>query len=603
MIGNPSPMTSGRLRELFLEYFRVHKHAILPSASLIPENDPTVLFTTAGMHPLVPYLLGQPHPKGSRLANVQKCLRTDDIDEVGDASHLTFFEMLGSWSLGDYFKDEAIAMSFEFLTADRWLDIPIERLAVTCFAGDADAPKDTTSAAIWKKLGIPEGRITFCGKKDNWWGPPGRTGPCGPDTEMFVDTGRGPAVARPNDGTGRFVEIWNDVFMEYKKEEDGSLTQLTRKNVDTGMGLERTVAALNGLSTVYETDLFVPIIGVLKAGIAAPDERRLRVAADHLRAAIFLLADSRSIVPSNVEQGYIVRRLLRRAFRAVETREGAAAATADVTDVTIGLVLKSLTEVMARIYGTAYPEVSERAGYVAEALAVEHATYRVVRLRAERALKRRQELGKRHIEGREAFDLYQSFGFHPDLLRSLGAAYGVTVDLAGFEEEFAKHQGVSRAGIQDRFAGGLADHSARVVRMHTATHLLHAALRHVLGDHIQQKGSNITTERLRFDFSHPGKLTAEELHRVEGFVNAQVQRDLPVTRAEMTPEEAKRQGALGFFGERYGDRVNVYTIGDISKEICGGPHVSHTGAVGQFRIVKEEGLSAGIRRLRAVVDG
>lgn len=593
-------MTSGRLRELFLEYFRVRKHAILPPASLIPENDPTVLFTTAGMHPLVPYLLGQPHPQGKRLANVQKCLRTDDIEDVGDATHLTFFEMLGNWSLGDYFKEEAIDMSMEFLTSDQWLGIPIERLAVTCFAGDADAPRDTASAAIWEKHRIPKERITFCGKKDNWWGPPGKTGPCGPDTEMFFDTGRGPAAARPNDDTGRFVEIWNDVFMEYKKEEDGSLTQLAQKNVDTGMGLERTIAALKGHLTVYETDLFAPIIGVLKDGIAAPDERRLRVAADHLRAAIFVLADPRGIVPSNVGHGYIVRRLLRRAFRAVETLEGA---DADVTDVTIGLVLKRLTEVMAKIYGTAYPEVSERGEHVAEALEVEHATYRVVRLRAERELKRRQELRKRHIEGREAFDLYQSFGFHPDLLRSLGAAYGVTVDLAGFEEEFSKHQDVSRAGIQDRFAGGLADHSARVVRMHTATHLLHAALRHVLGTHVQQKGSNITVERLRFDFSHPTKPTKEELQRVEDFVNEQVRRDLPVTWAVMTPEEAKRQGALGFFEERYGDRVNVYTIGDISKEICGGPHVSHTGAVGQFRIVKEEGLSAGIRRLRAVVDG
>lgn len=589
--------TGGQLRDLYFDYFRLHRHVILPSASLIPENDPTVLFTTAGMHPLVPYLLGQPHPEGRRLASVQKCLRTGDIDVVGDASHLTFFEMLGNWSLGDYFKDQAIEMSYEFLVSDRWLGVPKEKLAITCFAGDGDLPRDEESARLWRRLGIPHERIFFFQMKDNWWGPVGSTGPCGPDTEMFIDTGK--PGRTPNDGSARFVEVWNNVFMEYRKTDRGTFEELSQKNVDTGMGLERVVAVLGGHPSVYETDLFVPIIGALKSGITAPDERQLRIAADHFRAAIFVLADPRAIVPSNVEQGYIVRRLLRRAFRAVETLEAADAA---VVDTTVGLILKRLTAVIAEVYGNTYPEVRARTEQVAEALAGEHAAYRVVRLRADRELKLRQEHGKLHIEGREAFDLYQSFGFHPDLLRSLGPTYGVTVDLVGFEEEFSKHQDVSRAGIEDRFAGGLADHSTRVVRMHTATHLLHAALRRVLGEHVQQKGSNITTERLRFDFSHAGPLTAEERQRVEDLVNEQVRRNLSVTKTVLTLVDAKAAGALGFFDEKYGDHVNVYTIDDFSKEICGGPHVSHTGAVGRFRIVKEEGLSAGIRRIRASVD-
>lgn len=582
---------------MFLEYFRVRGHAVLPSASLIPENDPTVLFTTAGMHPLIPYLLGQPHPQGRLLANAQKCLRTDDIEEVGDDTHLTFFEMLGNWSLGDYFKEDAIAMSFEFLCSDRWLGIPRETLAVTCFQGDDDAPRDEESARIWGRLGIPKDRIFFFGKNENWWGPPGATGPCGPDSEMFFDTGK-PGRA-PNDGTERFVEIWNDVFMEYEKRPDGSFTPLKQKNVDTGMGLERTVAVLNGLGSVYETDLLAPIVEVLRAGVNKPEEQQLRIAADHLRAAVFVLSDPRGIVPSNVEQGYVLRRLIRRAFRALETIEAADEA---VVDATIGLLLKRLPKVIGDTYAAIYPEVVERAEYVAGQLEQEHDKYRVVRLRAEHELKRRRERGQAHIGGREAFNLYQSLGFHPDLLRSLGDPLGVTVDLAGFEEEFAKHQEVSRAGIKERFAGGLADHSERTVRMHTATHLLHEALRRVLGTHVRQKGSNITPERLRFDFSHPQKLTGEELRRVEDLVNEQIARDLPVTKAIMSPDEAKRAGALGFFEERYGDQVSVYAVGDFSKEICGGPHVPTTKAIGHLRIVKEEGLSAGVRRIRAVVS-
>lgn len=587
------PTLSGaELRGRFLEYFRAQGHALIPSASLVPEGDPTVLFTTAGMHPLVPYLLGAPHPAGKRLTNVQKCLRTDDLEEVGDANHLTFFEMLGNWSLGDYFKEDAIEFSHEFLTADRFLGIPLDRLVITCFAGDATVPKDTQSAAIWQKLGIPKDHIFFFGRKENWWGPPGTTGPCGPDTEMFFDTGK-PGRA-PNDGTERFVEIWNDVFMQYNQEADGSLTELAQKNVDTGMGLERTVAALNGHPSVYATDLFQSIVATLRAGARQADERQLRIAADHFRAAVFVLADARNVMPSNVEHGYVLRRLIRRALRALELlglpSDGVTAA------------LDAVTGSVASVYGAVYPEVRQRADHVREALCAEARKYGAIKERAARWLKQRRQRGTARVSGSEAFDAYATLGFHPDLLRSLGEPLGIAVDLAGFEAEFQKHQEVSRAGVTQRFAGGLADHDPRTVRMHTATHLLHEALRRVLGTHVEQKGSNITTERLRFDFSHPQRVTTSELRRVEALVNEQIRRDLPVTRAVMTPAAANTAGALGFFGEKYGDQVSVYTVGDFSKEICGGPHVEHTGVIGAFRIQKEEPLAAGIRRIRATVE-
>lgn len=582
------------LRDLFLGFFREQNHVILPSAPLIPENDPTVLFTTAGMHPLVPYLQGQSHPAGKRLANIQKCLRTSDLEEVGDATHLTFFEMLGNWSLGDYFKAEAIEMSFEFLTSDRWLGIPVAKLAMTCFEGDAEVPRDTESARIWRKLGIREDRIFFFGRGENWWGPAGVTGPCGPDTEMFFDTGRGPAETRPNDGSGRFVEIWNDVFMEYERHADGSFTPLTQRNVDTGMGLERTVAALNNLSSVYETDLFAPIVGVLHAAVGTPGERELRIAADHLRAAVFVLADPRGIVPSNVEQGYVLRRLTRRALRSLR-QLGA-------NEAQLVRILADAGDVVAQTYGSVYPEVMERKDHVVEQLSGELPKYLSIEQHAEKIIKEQHAAGTRRISSTVAFSIYQETGVHPDLLESFGRLYQIGVDRTGLDAELAKHQEKSRAGITQRFAGGLADHSEQTVKMHTATHLLHTALRRVLGPHVEQKGSNITTERLRFDFSHPEKLTTEEIREVEDLVNEQVRRDLPVVREEMTPGEAKAAGALGFFGEKYGDRVSVYTIGDFSREICGGPHVAHTGMIGRFRVVKEEGLASGIRRIRAVVE-
>lgn len=597
MVGSAkSQMTGDRLRELFFDYFRSQKHVIIPSASLIPENDPTVLFTTAGMHPLVPYLRGtQPHPGGPRLANAQKCLRTDDLEEVGDASHLTFFEMLGNWSLGNYFKAEAIAMSFEFLTADRWLGIPKEKLAVTCFAGDADAPRDEESAGAWRRHGIKNERILFFGKQDNWWGPAGKTGPCGPDTEMFYDTGRGPAAARPGDDSGRFVEIWNDVFMEFEKTDSGSVRALAQKNVDTGMGLERMLAVLTGVASVYETDLFLPLVRVIQEHAPAGDERSLRIAVDHLRAAVFVLADRHDVTPSNVERGYVLRRLIRRALRALRQRGASESKLRDI--------LLHMSDATARVYGSVYPEVRERAEHVKERLLNELPRYLEIERRAATIIEEYRVAGAQRVSSAAAFRVYQETGVHPDLLDSFGGIYRIEVDRTGLDAELEKHQRTSRAGITQRFQGGLADHADRTVRMHTATHLLHAALRHVLGTHVQQRGSNITVERLRFDFSHPTKLTEEELRRVEGFVNEQIRRDLSVTKDVMTPEEAKRSGALGFFEEKYGDRVNVYTVGDISKEICGGPHVSRTGDLGQFRIVKEEGLSAGIRRIRAVVEG
>ncbi len=587
-------ITGKKLRELFLDYFRAQGHAILPSASLIPENDPTVLFTTAGMHPLIPYLQGEPHPLGTRLANVQKCLRTGDLEEVGDASHLTFFEMLGNWSLGDYFKAEAIAMSFEFLTSDRWLGIPIERLAVTCFSGDDAVPRDEESARLWQHAGIPRERIFFFGRAENWWGPPGSAGPCGPDTEMFFDTGRGSSDARPNDASGRYVEIWNDVFMEYEKTAEGTFRELPKKNVDTGMGLERAVAALNDRQSVFETDLFTPLVTMLRSAVRTADDRNLRITADHLRAAHVVLADPRGVIPSNVEQGYVLRRLLRRGIRALKLM--------DADDARVGHILERAADVIAEMFHDPYPEVSDRKPHVVQQFRSELQKYVAVERRAQELVGKWREAGTRTVTGGAAFAIYQETGIHPDLLRSLGTGAGIGVDLAGFDEQRAKHQEASRAGMSQRFSGGLADHSERTVRMHTATHLLHESLRRVLGTHVMQRGSNITPDRLRFDFSHPRPVRPEELRTVEDLVNLQVTRNLPVVRRTMSPEEAKAAGALGFFEEKYGDVVNVYSVGDFSKEICGGPHVEKSGDIGTFRILKEEGLQAGVRRIRATVE-
>ena len=587
-------MKASELRKLFLDFFKAKAHSIIPSASLIPEHDPTVLFTTAGMHPLVPYLLGQPHPLGRRLANTQKCLRTDDIEEVGDSSHLTFFEMLGSWSLGDYFKKEAIEMSFEFLTDSRYLAIPPEALHITCFAGDSDAPRDEESAQTWQKLGIPREHIHFNPKKDNWWGPAGLTGPCGPDTEMFYDTGKPPhgPDCRPGDFCGKYFEIWNDVFMEYNKGSDGRYTKLAQQNVDTGMGLERTTAVLQGKASVFETELYAPVMSKLRELSKNWNERSARIICDHLRAATFVLGDDRAVAPSNVEHGYVLRRLIRRAIRHARM---------------IGVEGSFCSEIareFVAINAEQWPELSRNSKFIYSQLEAEEERFdRTLK----HGLKEFDRIYARSpsISGKDAFLLFQSYGFPLEMTQELARERGGSVDVAAFNSEYARHQELSRVGAERKFKSGLADHSEMSIKYHTATHLLHSALRKVLGTHVFQKGSNITPERLRFDFTHPEKMTAEQLRAVEDLVNAQIGRFLPVTREMMSVEEAQKAGALALFPEKYkdmGEKVSVYTIGDFSKEVCSGPHVQNTGGLGRFRIVKEEAVSAGVRRIKAVLE-
>jgi alanyl-tRNA synthetase len=584
-------MNARTLRQLYLDFFREKDHAVIGGASLIPEHDPSVLFTTAGMHPLVPFLLGEPHPAGRRLANVQKCLRTDDIDEVGDHVHLTFFEMLGNWSLGDYWKREAIAWSYEFLTEGLGLDA--DRLYVTCFAGDADAPRDLEAAEVWKSLGIPERRITFLPKADNWWGPAGATGPCGPDSEMFYDmVPGGPPEENPSSNKPRFWELWNDVFMQYDKRADGSFAPLGQRNVDTGMGLERTLAVLEGVPTVYDTELFAPIIGAIRSLARTRDTYAERVIADHIRAASFILAEG--ITPGNLDQPYIARRLIRRAVRYGH-------------EVGIqGHFLARLAEVVCDTMGQVYGELTQKRQAIARALDEEETRFQRTLERGEREFDRAVEesraRGEAGLPGQVVFHLYDTYGFPPELTGELARRQGMEVDMAGFRVAFEAHQEISRQGAAGRFRGGLAERSEVTIGLHTATHLLHAALRRVLGEHVEQRGSNITPERLRFDFSHSERMTPEQLRAVEDLVNAQIERDLPITWEETTVEQAKAQGAIGLFAERYGERVKVYTVGDFSKEICGGPHVEHTGELGHFRIIKEEAVGSGLRRIRAVLE-
>jgi alanyl-tRNA synthetase len=585
-------MTSEELRERYIEFFKGKGHTPIPSASLIPENDPSVLFTTAGMHPLVPFLLGEPHPGGKRLVSVQKCIRTGDIDEVGDAVHLTFFEMLGNWSLGDYFKEQAIGWSFEFLTKE--LQLPIEKLAVSVFAGDADAPFDSDAFALWRSLGISETRIAKLPKSDNWWGPAGETGPCGPDTEMFYWTGSDPA---PDDfqathSDPRWVEIWNDVFMQYRKTERGTFEPLKQKNVDTGMGLERTVAVVNG-EDVFLTDAIVPLIrhleGLSKKKYGENDgiTRAMCIVVDHLRSATFIIGDERGVLPSNTGQGYVLRRLIRRAVRYGRV---------------LGLTkpfLAPLAQEVISLFGVAYPELERNRERVLSAITEEEQKFAAA---LEKGLREFSRLSA--VDGKVAFDLYQSYGFPLELTEELSRERGFAVDKKVFEEEFKKHQELSRTASAGQFKGGLVDNSQEVTKLHTATHLLHQALIDVLGGTVDQKGSNITAERLRFDFACPRKLSQEELTRVEGIVNEKIRADLPVTFEMLTVDEAKARGAIGIFGEKYellGGKVKVYSVGDYSKEICGGPHVERTGVIGAFKIVKEEASSAGVRRIKATV--
>ena len=584
-------MKAIEIRNKYLNYFKNHNHKVIPSAPLIPENDPSVLFTTAGMQPLVPYLLGENHPEGRRLTDYQKCLRTNDIDEVGDNRHLTYFEMLGNWSLGDYFKEESIAMSFEFLTKE--LGIPAEKISVTCFAGDEDAPRDTVTAECWKKAGIPEDRIYYYGKDDNWW-IAGEEGPCGPDTEMFYDTGK-PACGpdcQPSCDCGKYVEIWNNVFMEYYKTKDGKYEKLKQHNVDTGLGLERMTMLLQGKETPFDTELFAPIMERLQKLSKADDIASRRIVAEHLRASMMVIADGGR--PSNIDRGYVLRKLIRRMTRHLNKLQ------VDLSE------LEGLIDLDIEILKDMYPELEANKDTIKQVIIEEKDKFIKTLAHGEKefekAINRAKQENKHVIDGQTIFKLYETYGFPPEITADLAREQGFEIDNSEFEKLFKEHQEKSRMGSEQKFKGGLAEQNEKTIAYHTATHLLHKALQIVLGPNATQKGSNITTERLRFDFSHPEKMTKEQIQQVEDIVNEQIKRDLPVTCEEMSLEDAKNSGAMGLFENKYGDKVKVYTIGDFSKEICGGPHVTHTGELGHFKIKKEESSSAGVRRIKAVLE-
>ena len=650
-------ITSAQLREMFQSFMESKGHHRIQSASVIPENDPTVLFTTAGMHPLVPYLMGTPHPAGTRLTDVQKCIRTGDIEDVGDASHLTFFEMLGNWSLGDYFKEQAIAQSWEFLTSPEYLGLDKDHLAFTVFEGDEDCPRDTESHDIWRSMGVAEDHIYYLPKEHNWWGPAGITGPCGPDTEMFIIKDQpacGPNCS-PACHCGRFLEIWNDVFMQYNKQKDGTFEPLAKKNVDTGMGLERTIGVLTGKKTVYETDAFAGIIAKIgelsgkEYGADDEDTKAFRIVADHMRTSTFILGDERGIGPSNTDQGYILRRLIRRAVRYGMSLGMAEGFTCEIAKVIIAQ------------YKDAYPELGKNEAFVLEQLAQEESRFaktlktgekefekvysniantrallesilgaadKVACVNENAATKKLRpspdmmpiiEAGKAGdeaavvaavnarlatlnvLDGRNAFKLYDTYGFPIEMTMELAAEKGLTVDKEDFDKRFNEHQEKSRQDQAGKNKGGLQDHAVETTRLHTATHLLQAALRKVLGNDVYQKGSNINAERLRFDFSFGRKMTKEEIEQVEALVNEAIKADVPVVMEEMTVPEAIENGAMHVFESKYGDRVRTYKMGEYSFEICGGPHAEHTGELGQFKIKKEEASSAGVRRIKAVL--
>ena len=612
--------TSQEIRDKFLQFFKDKQHAIIASAPVVPENDPTVLFITAGMQPLVPYLMGEEHPEGKRIADVQKCVRTNDLEEVGDDTHLTFFEMLGNWSLGDYFKKESIAWSFEFLTDEKYLGIPKEMLAVTVFEGDEDAPKDDYSAEEWVSHGIPKERISYLNKKENWWGPAGQTGPCGPDTEIFYWVGEGNPPTDSNVGNDElnWMEIWNNVFMEYMKDEAGEFHQSSQQNVDTGMGLERITTVLNGKKSVYDTDVFKEVMEKIEEvsgknyqeGVVINEKnfddqdeviqkvKNMRIIADHARTATIMISDA--ITPSNVDQGYILRRLIRRAIRAAHKLGVEEMFLADIATIVI--------EKFENVYGA----VKTNKQMIIDEIHKEEERFRATLHQGLREFEKLvkgfeiafERTGREitEISGKQSFKLYDTYGFPIEMTEELAAEHGFTVDKKGFEEAYKAHQEKSRAASEAKFKGGLADDSEATTAYHTATHLLHQALRDVLGDHVEQKGSNITGERLRFDFSHGDKLTDEEKQKVEAIVNEQIQRGLEISWTEMTVEEAKEQGAIGLFGDRYGEKVKVYTMGDYSKEICGGPHVENTKDMGVFKIKKEQASSSGVRRIRAILQ-
>jgi alanyl-tRNA synthetase len=556
-------MTANELRAKYVEFFVAKGHVQIQGKSLLPDNDPTVLFTTAGMHPLVPYLLGEPHPAGNRLVDYQKCIRTGDIDSVGDTSHLTFFEMLGNWSLGDYFKAGAIEMSFEFLTSPRWLGIPIEKLGITVFEGDDGVPRDDESADAWRKMGIPESRIAYLPRADNWWGPAGSTGPCGPDTEMFYYIGDAPCGpdCKPGCSCGKWLEIWNDVFMQYNKNAEGAYIPLTRTCVDTGMGIERTVTILNGKQSVYDTEIFAPTRGAVERAAAyvygtdSEKDKSVRIICDHLRASTFILGDPKAVSPSNVGAGYVLRRLIRRAVR-----HGRKLGINENL-----LILAPIAEVLIEQMQGPYPELQENKARIIEELNREELKFLETLQKGEhefeKLLPNLLKDPRKIMSGRLAFKLYDTYGFPIELTEELANENGMTVNRGEFDEAFKKHQELSRAGSEQVFKGGLQDHGETATRYHTATHLLHQALRLVLGDHIAQKGSNITAERMRFDFAHPAPMTAEEISRVQAIVNEQIQQDLPVLMEVMALEAAKAAGAIALFGEKYESQVKVYTVG------------------------------------------
>ena len=584
-------MKAIEIRNKYLNFFKNHGHSVIPSAPLIPENDPSVLFTTAGMQPLVPYLLGEKHPEGKRLTDYQKCVRTNDIEEVGDNRHLTYFEMLGNWSLGDYFKEEAISMSFEFLTKE--LEIPVDKISVTCFAGDEDAPRDEVTAECWRKAGIPDERIYFYGKDDNWW-IAGEEGPCGPDTEMFYDTGKEPCSkdCQPSCDCGKYVEIWNNVFMEYYKSKDGTYSKLKQQNVDTGMGLERITFLLQGKTTPFDTEIFEPIMEKLESLQKIDDIKSRRIIAEHLRSSMMIISDGGR--PSNIDRGYILRRLIRRMTRHLNKLQ----ISLDELGCLIDLDIEILKEM--------YPDLDKNKEIIKQVILEEKDKFVKTLSHGERefekAIQKLKRENKDIVDGQTIFKLYETYGFPPEITADLAEEQGFKIDMTEFDKLFKEHQDKSRMGSEQKFKGGLADQNEQTIKYHTATHLLHKALQIVLGEHAKQKGSNITTERLRFDFSHPEKMTKEQLKEVEDIVNEQIKRDLPVTCKEMTVEEAKNSGATGLFESKYGDKVKVYTIGDFSKEICGGPHVKHTGELGKFKILKEESSSAGVRRIKAILE-
>lgn len=587
-------MKSAEIRARYLKFFEKRGHAVLPSASLIPENDPSVLFTTAGMQPLVPYLLGAKHPAGVRLVNSQKCVRTQDIDEVGDNTHDTFFEMLGNWSLGDYFKKEAITWSWEFITSkEEGLGLDPSRLYVTVFEGDENAPRDDESFEIWKSLGVPEHRIYFLPAKKNWWSA-GDNGPCGPDTEMFYDVteaGLGDMTKEEYllaDDAQQVVEFWNDVFMQYEKKDGKVVGKLKNHNVDTGAGLERVTMLMQGKNNIFDTDLFLPIMGKIDEFSDVNNMKARRIVADHIRTAVFMIADG--VVPSNTDRGYILRRVLRRAVR-----------YADSLNMKHGSLFW-IAEAVFDVYRGVYPNLEEQREKIKTEIEKEESKFRET---LEKGMKMLEKLGTT-ISGKDAFTLFSTYGFPVEITEEIVKSQGGSIDRKEYDEELKKHQDLSRSGAEQKFKGGLADHSTETVRLHTAHHLLLAALQDVLGVEVKQRGSNITSERLRIDFSFSRKMTDEEKKKVEDVVNGWISEKIPVVRRDMPKAEAEALGAEHEFGATYGDIVSVYFVERpdgtrVSKEFCGGPHVTNTSELSHFKIAKEEAVASGVRRIKAVL--